>query len=79
MHLLKIVTHPLSRGEGYASKLLSGAESVLDSSGKIFLEVATNNKAALNLYEALGYTTLRKVKRFDSDGSDALEMMKQIE
>lgn len=83
LHLLKIVTHPLYRGEGCGTELLAAAFDYLRHKAKpepkVFLEVSVNNTIAIKLYEKLGFSRTRFVKKFYSDGSDALEMIKLIE
>jgi hypothetical protein len=53
-----VCTHPDYRGKGYA-KSLSGViiENIMDSGDVPFLNVMTQNIAALKLYEKLGFTT----------------------
>lgn len=79
LHLLKVVTHPLKRGEGLATSFLKKAISHLGTGGKIYLEVAVQNNLAISVYEKVGFNVTRHMKRFYSDGSDALEMLLEIE
>lgn len=85
LHLLKVVTHPLKRGEGMASQLIKAAQESgvfkhpMGQGLKIFLEVSTMNFTAIKVYEELGFERTRFIKKFYSDGSDALEMLYQRE
>lgn len=79
LHLLKVVTHPLKRGEGLASGFLNSAANFIGKGGKIFLEVAHNNLKAIKVYEKAGFNKTRHIKKFYSDGSDALEMLLLVE
>ena len=79
IHLLKVVTHPLERGKGIATGFLEDAFKFIGEGGKVFLEVSIHNKNAISVYKKLGFETTREMKRFYSDGSDALEMLKVVD
>lgn len=56
-YLSSIAVYPEFRGLGVGTKLLSviGRESEKTCNNKIILDVETNNKKAIKLYERLGY------------------------
>ena len=75
-HLLKVVVHPdhrqKRRGFEFCQQTFSWLRS--EQIKRIFLEVASNNLAALGLYGKLGFTKLHLVKGFYSNGLDAWTM-----
>ena len=76
-HLLNICVEPASRGQGFAKRLLEDLCSTVRRAGvgELFLEVRPSNKAALQLYGALGFNQIgRRPDYYDtSDGrEDAL-------
>lgn len=57
-----VITHPDHNGKGYAKQLVTHTTNAIFDQNKIpFLHVAHFNKAAIGLYEALGYTTRKKI------------------
>ena len=48
---------PEARGRGIGRALMEAAESVLGQGATVKLNVATNNKNAVRLYESIGYET----------------------
>lgn len=77
-HLYKICVDPLCRGQKIAKEMLSkSSEDFKQLELKsIFLEVALQNTAALSLYSGFGFDRLNVIKKFYSDGSDAVAMQK---
>lgn len=53
--ILDLGTHPKHQNQGFASKILSNLSINLESGDKLMLEVAANNKAAINLYLKNGF------------------------
>lgn len=76
-HLLKICVIPKLRGSGLSSKFFQFIASHQGAHGSIkcFLEVAIQNKGAIEFYNKLGFTKLVVKKSFYSDGSDALALL----
>jgi ribosomal-protein-alanine N-acetyltransferase len=76
-----VATIPVARNRGLAKKIIS---EVLDfaqkeNAEKIFLEVRENNKAAINLYEKLGFEKYLIRKNYYADNSEnAVCMMKKL-
>ena len=81
IHILNVAVHPDCRRNGIAEKLIDYTINHFAYKGAItvILEVRTSNKAAQNLYEKLGFKTLRARKNYYADtGEDALVMMLDI-
>lgn len=81
IHILNVAVHPDCRRNGIAKKLIDYTITHFANKGAItvILEVRTSNKAAQNLYEKLGFKTLRARKNYYTDtGEDALVMMLDI-
>ena len=69
--LLFVCTHPDFRQKGIANKLLDYAIGVLPQGiNSVILEVRSQNTAAINLYEKMGFTVLGKRKKFYSFPED---------
>lgn len=75
-HLLKIAVIPAVRGKGVAQQFWDSQVATLRARGfeRVFLEVATNNSAALGFYRKIGFRMLREVKGFYRDGQSAWTM-----
>jgi [ribosomal protein S18]-alanine N-acetyltransferase len=75
---------PIHRKQGIAKDLLKTAEQIIRKKGitNIRLEVSTANKAALHLYESMGFKKtgfLKNYYLYNHDGSrDALRMIKEL-
>lgn len=76
-HLLKIVVDPKFRMKGVGSSLLEPDWIKKWFVEKMFLEVATANDNAINLYQSQGFEILHMVRSFYSNGEDAYKMMKK--
>jgi len=66
--IYSIATHPKARGKGIGKKLIKEA---LHVNKNLRLEVREDNKAAISLYEQLGFTCKAVKKAFYPDGCDA--------
>jgi ribosomal-protein-alanine N-acetyltransferase len=78
--IITIGVHPEHRDAGIGSALLALMEREISKSAekiKIFLEVAADNQAAINLYKKNGYAKI-SVRRGYYDGTDAILMEKNL-
>ena len=66
----------LAQGTGVGRQLLAAsiAEAWERGCNRIFLEVRSDNSAALRLYEAAGFTRLGVRRQYYADGTDAVNM-----
>ena len=79
--LFFIFVRPDSRGQGYATRLLSDFESHSERSlaaESVMLEVRPTNVSAIRLYEAAGYLNAGLRRRYYKDGEDALIYSKSL-
>lgn len=78
--LYSIATDPAHRGKGIARRLIEQGEAEAQSRGRLYLrlEVASNNHAAIGLYESLGYRCFGVYHDYYEDHADALRMQKRI-
>jgi [ribosomal protein S18]-alanine N-acetyltransferase len=74
--VLTLAVVPTARRQGIGAALLQEAMAVAAQRGGavVFLEVATNNLAALALYRRAGFAEVGRRRRYYGDGSDALVM-----
>jgi ribosomal-protein-alanine N-acetyltransferase len=79
-HIVTIDVLETNRRQGTGSLLLRAAEQEAASHGvnRIYLETATNNKAAIALWKKHGYRTSDTVKDYYGRGLDAFEMDKDL-
>jgi ribosomal-protein-alanine N-acetyltransferase len=78
LQLVNIAVHPDLRGKGLGRKLLNHIllEAESREVEKIFLEVRPSNRAAIGLYEGLGFKGLyRRPGYYTPEGEDALVMV----
>lgn len=70
--LYSIATHAQARGKGVGSALLQAVESQARRRGcdELRLEVRTDNRAAISLYERLGYQRIGALEAYYEDGAD---------
>ncbi|WP_299597915.1 GNAT family N-acetyltransferase/peptidase C39 family protein [uncultured Microbulbifer sp.] len=78
--LYSIAVGPAGRGKGIGKALLSAAEDASSRSGRLYmrLEVAEANRAAIALYQQLGYRTFGSYANYYEDAGNALRMQKRI-
>lgn len=77
--ILDLVVGEDNRYRGVASNLLDYFISDLSDSIKLItLEVSTNNKAAINLYNKFGFEIVNVRKKYYSNGDDAYLMGRSI-
>jgi ribosomal protein S18 acetylase RimI-like enzyme len=71
---------PSARGQGLGIRLVRAVETACRKASctRIHLEVAHGNKAALALYDKLGYVHARNLPGFYEDGQDAWRMEKAL-
>lgn len=76
VHLQKICLKPEFRGDGAAVLFFEKIKCFLKKLGftSIYLEVQTINQRAINFYVKCGFSTLRIIKNFYSNGDDAQTM-----
>lgn len=78
--ILTILVLPPYRRQGLARRLI---EAVIDNArmqgvGKLFLEVALSNVAALDLYTRVGFVQVGRRPRYYANGGDALLLAKAL-
>jgi ribosomal protein S18 acetylase RimI-like enzyme len=78
--LYSIATDPRFRGLGIAKELIGAGERTASDSGRFImrLEVASDNLAAISLYQSLGYQTFGSYVDYYDDHGDATRMQKRI-
>jgi len=79
-HIISLAVKPECRRIGIATSLLKNLMERLRSIGvrQVLLEVREDNKAALRLYEKLGFRCSRRIGRYYEDGSGAIEFEKLL-
>jgi ribosomal-protein-alanine N-acetyltransferase len=79
-HLLKVCVASELRGAKNAEALFNfSLEELRARAAKsVYLEVEITNLAAIKFYQKLGFSSLRKIKGYYSDGGDALTMQLTI-
>ena len=75
--LHRIAVHPQRRRTGLARSLLALASS-RTGAGRMLLEVAAGNSAALAFYAAEGFTEVGRRRGYYRDGSDAVVMQRTV-
>jgi len=75
-HLLKIALNPDLRGRGEAARFWKDLVLKLKTLGvnDVYLEVEVHNFRAIGFYQKCGFSPLRRVKSYYSDGVDGLMM-----
>lgn len=78
--LLTVAVHPLARRQGTGAALVAGfvAEAARRGAETAFLEVAADNRAALGLYAAAGFTQTGRRRGYYGGGVDAVLMSRAI-
>lgn len=79
-HIITLDVVPETRRSGVGSALLDAAEEQLSraGAGKVGLEAAVNNMAAIRFYKQKGYFVEKTVPGYYANGLDALVMGKEI-
>jgi ribosomal-protein-alanine N-acetyltransferase len=79
-HILTIDVPPASRRLGVGSKLLATAEERLRAASchSVVLETAVDNASALAFYKRHGYSVVKTIPRYYSNGVDAFVLEKEI-
>jgi [ribosomal protein S18]-alanine N-acetyltransferase len=79
-HIITIDVLPDARRAGVGSQLLRVAEERLWAANchTVILETAVDNQAALSFYKAHGFTVVKTIARYYSDGLDALVLQKDL-
>ena len=69
-----------ARRQGFAAALLNAAMEALHAAGtgRLFLEVAATNAAALALYRRAGFEEIGQRRRYYADGADALVLQRTL-
>jgi len=80
-HIVSLAVLPAWRRKGIASQLVEELYRIFRKYGKkrVKLEVRLSNKAAIALYENLGFERRKIVKKYYEDGEDAVMMKKRLE
>jgi ribosomal protein S18 acetylase RimI-like enzyme len=68
---------PEQRGQGLGRRLLAACEAQLDVP-RVCLNVRVSNRAAIHLYQEVGYVRSGLWSRYYQDGEDAIVMEKQL-
>ena len=78
--ILTILVLPPYRRHGLARRLLDAAldNARTRGAGKMFLEVASSNQGAMQLYTKVGFIQVGRRKRYYADGVDALLLARDI-
>ena len=80
MEIHNLATAPAWRRQGIAGRLLDKAFTVAQGDGLevVWLEVRETNRAAINLYQANGFTVQDIRKKYYRDGENALVMARRF-
>lgn len=79
-HIITIDVRDSQRRTGLGSRLLQAAEARLRELKKeaVLLEVAVDNLTAITFYKRHGFSVVKTIPRYYSNGLDALEMAKPL-
>jgi len=79
-HILTIDVPSASRRSGVGSKLLATAEERLHASAchSVELETAVDNAGALSFYKRHGYSVVKTIPRYYTNGVDAFVLEKEL-
>ena len=79
-HIVSLAVIPSWRRKGIASQLVHEEIAIFENLGKkrVKLEVRLSNKAAISLYESLGFEKQKIVRNYYENGEDAVLMKKSI-
>lgn len=75
-HLLKIFMDPSGRGQGGTVLFWRELAAILLERGvkEVYLEVGEKNVRAISFYQKIGFSKLRELRSYYSDGSNAVSM-----
>ncbi|MCX7421567.1 MAG: N-acetyltransferase [Planctomycetia bacterium] len=73
LFLHKVMVHPDCRGDGIGTQLMQAA--LIQADRTVLLTVDPNNKAAVHLYEQLGFTVREHIRGFYRPHEDRYLMM----
>ena len=78
--ILTIMVLPPYRRHGLARRLLDAAISnaKMQGAGRMYLEVASSNQSAMQLYTKVGFVQVGCRKRYYADGVDALLLARDL-
>ena len=79
-HLVSLAVHPLHRGQGIGTSLLSAVakELTLSTVTQVYLEVRKGNLDAISFYKRMGFEETSQIRHYYGDGEDALVMTKSV-
>ena len=79
-HIITIDVVGTARRSGAGSGLLRAAEERLQAAGslEVWLETAVDNVSALSFYKRHGYSVVKTLPRYYSNGVDALVLRKEL-
>jgi len=75
--LLRIAVLKQYRGLGLGSKMIAESYNYLEGVKEIFLEVASNNKSAIQLYKKNSFDFVSVRTHYYKNGADAIVMKKE--
>ncbi len=80
MQILNVATAPAWRRQGGAARLVEHCLQQCRRQGleRAWLEVRKSNRAAISLYQRLGFVIVDKRKQYYRDGEDALLMVLEV-
>ncbi len=80
-HVVSIAVLEEHRNRGLGTALLNESMKKIKENGcsEIYLEVRTSNDPALKLYSKLGFTIIRTIPYYYSDGENAYVMAKKLQ
>lgn len=73
-HILNVAVHPDHRRKGIGGQLVEHMMGVVDGIRDVYLEVRPTNRAAVHLYERMGFGVIGLRKGYYPDGEDAVIM-----
>ena len=79
-HVISIAVFPYARRNGIGQLLMKEAidKMVKQGAEECFLEVRVSNNPAITMYENLGFSRVKTLKRYYSDNEDAFLMSRSI-
>ncbi len=78
LHILQIAVSPDARRAGLGGRLLDALEARSPSAENAWLEVRSDNVAAIAMYEARSYRAVGCRPRYYTDGCDAILLRKPL-